>query len=205
MFEFIANKIYIFWILVMLFGYLYVVGGDDIIFFRKKKYEVDPKSGEKLMDALAKFTRGRDYEVMGPATVEFEGKEFSYDALVLTLAGTVIVNAQPLIGEFYAELTTEKWTRLWNGDRSSIENPLHALKDGEKLLRDIFRAEGCKFGTTQSVVAFTNKNSNVVAARTLPVCGVADLPKKLADMKATADNGANVQAMKAAVEKHIKK
>ena len=205
MFEFIANRIYVFWILVMLFLYLYLVGGDDIIFFRKKKYEVDPKSGEKLMNALAKFTRGRDYEVISAGTVEFEGNSFSFDALVLTHAGTVIVNAQPLMGEFYADLNNDQWTRLYKGDRTKIANPLPEMKNNEKVLRDMFRAENCKYGTSFSVVAFTNKNGNVVAARNIPACNVADLAKKLTDMKATADNGANISDMKAVIEKHIKK
>ena len=57
MFEFIANNIYIFWLLVLIFLYLYIVGGDDIIFFRKKKYAVDPKANEKLNSELANLTR----------------------------------------------------------------------------------------------------------------------------------------------------
>ncbi len=205
MFEFIANKAYIFWILVCIFLYLYVVGGDDIIFFRKKKHAIDPKANEKLNSELAKFARSRDSVVMGPATIEVDGKEYSYDALLLTYAGTYIFSVQPQIGEFYAELTTSEWSSLWNGNRSSVANPLPAMKDNEKLFRDIYRAEGCKYGETHSMVVFTNKNANVVASRTMPVCHVTDLGKKLADVKATTDNGANIQAMKAAIEKHIKK
>ena len=205
MFEFIANNAYIFWILVCIFLYLYVVGGDDIIFFRKKKHEVDPKAEEKLNSELNKFARSRDCVVMGPATVEFGGKEFSYDALLLTYAGTFVVSKQPNIGEVYADLSSAEWALRWNGNRTTLANPLPAMKEGEKLLRELYRAEGCKYGTTESVVVFTNKNANVIAQRNLPVCHVVDLSKKLVDMKAAADNGTNPEAMKAAIEKHLKK
>ena len=204
MFEFIANNAYIFWILVCIFLYLYVVGGDDIIFFRKKKHEVDPKANDKLSGELAKFARSRDSVVMGPTTIEFNGKEYSFDGLLITYAGTFVISCLPQIGEFYAELTTAEWTRLWNGKRESIANPLPEMRENEKLFREIYRAEGCKFGETNSVVVFTNKNANVVASRTMPVCHVVDLGKKLADMKATADNGAAIEAMKAAIEKYSK-
>ena len=204
MFEFIANNAYIFWILVCIFLYLYFVGGDDIIFFRKKKHAVDPKSAEKINSELAKFARSRDCVVMGPATIEFEDKKFSYDALLLSYAGTYVIAKQPEIGEVYAELTTAEWPIKWNGQRNTVANPLDAMKDGEKLLRELYRAEGCKYGTTNSIVVFTNKNANVVAQRNVPVCHVVDLGKKLADMKATADNGAAIEAMKAAIEKYSK-
>ncbi len=205
MLEFIANRIYVVWIILLVFLYLYIVGGDDIIFFRKKKHELDPKASEKLASELAKFARSRDSVVMGPATIAVDGKEYSFDGLLLTYAGTFVISLQPQIGEFYAELTANEWSHLWKGQRNTITNPLLAMKENEKLFRDIYRAEGCKYGETYSMVVFTNKEANVVASRNMPVCHVVDLGKKLTDMKATADNGANIQAMKAAIEKHIKK
>ena len=35
MLRFIADKAYVFWILLMLFAYLYYMGGEDIVFFRQ--------------------------------------------------------------------------------------------------------------------------------------------------------------------------
>ena len=205
MFEFIANNIYIFWLLVLIFLYLYIVGGDDIIFFRKKKYAVDPKANEKLNSELAKFARTRGCEVMGPATIEFEGKEFSYDALLLTYAGTFVFSAQPQIGDIYTEITAKEWKIQYNGESSTVANPLPAMKEVEKMLREMYRDAGCKYGTTNSIVVFTNKNANVVASRNMPACHVVDLGKKLAEMKATTDNGAAIKEMRSAIEKHIKK
>ena len=205
MFEFIANNIYIFWILVLLFGYLYFVGGDDIIFFRKKKYDIDPKANEKLADALKKFVRSRDFDVMGPATVEFEGQTVSFDSLLLTYAGSVALKVQPEIGEIYSELSTEEWTVIHNGQRGKMANPLKSMDNWEKVLREFYRKEGVKAGDPQRLVVFTNNNCNLVASRHTPACHVVDLERKLGEMKATTDNSANVQAMKAAIEKYIKK
>ena len=203
MFEFIANNAYIFWIIVCIFVYLYHVGGDDIIFFRKKQYDNDPKAGEKLAEALNKFIRSRDFSVMGPTTIEFEGREYSFDSLLFTYSGVTAFSLQPQIGETYAELTSEEWATLWQGNRTTFANPLLKMEDNDKLFREIFRSEGVKYGKSQNMVVFTNDKANVVASRNVPVCHVIDMDKKLTD-KCLADNGANIEGMKAAIEKYKK-
>ena len=203
MFELIANNAYVFWIIVCVFFYLYHIGGDDIVFFRKKQYDVDPKASEKLTDALNKFTRSRDFAVMGATTIEVDGVEHSFDALLFTYAGVTAFSLQPQIGETYAELTSEEWATIWNGSRTTFANPLLKMEDNEKLFREIFRKEGVKYGKSQNMVVFTNDKANVVASRTVPVCHVNDLDKKLAE-KCLNDNGANIEGMKAAIEKYKK-
>ncbi len=203
MLNFIADKAYVFWILVLLFGYLYYMGGEDIIFFRKKKHEIDPKAKENLADALNRFIRSRDFKVMGPTTIEFEGKEYSFDSLLFTYSGIVAFSLQPQIGETYADLSGENWATVWQGKRTEFANPLKAMEDNEKLFKDLFRAEGVKYIKAQNFVVFTNKNANVVAPRNLPVCHADDLSSKLGD-KCLADNGANIQGMMDAIEKYKK-
>ena len=205
MFEFIANNIYIVWILVMLFGYLYIVGGDDIVFFRKKKHENDPKAGEKLASAMTKFARSRGYEIMGPVTVEFEGVEHHFDALMFGTSGTLAVSLQPQIGQIYGDLSGEEWAKIWNNERTTFPSPVLAMADYPKFLRDIYRAEGVKFGINQNLVVFTNKNCDVIVSRNTPACHVDNLAQKLNDMKYVADSGANIAGMKAAIEKYTKK
>ncbi len=203
MFEFIAKNAYIFWILVCIFVYLYQMGGEDIIFFRKKRYPVDPKAKEKLADALNRFTRSRDFVVMGPTTIEFEGQEYSFDALLLTYSGLTVFSLQPQIGETYAELSGEEWATQWQGNRTTFPNPLLAMNGNEKLFKDIFRSENAKYIKVQNMVVFTNTHANVVASRNTPAYHVNDLEKKLGD-KVLADNGASIVDMKAAIEKYKK-
>ncbi len=203
MLRFIADKAYVFWILLMLFAYLYYMGGEDIVFFRKKKHDIDPKAKESLADALNRFIRSRDFKVMGPTTIEFEGKEYSFDSLLFTYSGIVAFSLQPQIGETYADLSSEKWATVWQGKRTEFANPLKAMEINEKLFKDLFRAEGVKYIKAQNFVVFTNKNANVVAPRNLPVCHADDLSQKLSD-KCLADNGANIQGMMDAIEKYKK-
>ena len=49
MLKFIAERFYMIPLLAVLFMYLYYMGGEDIVFFRKKRYAEDPKSQERLM------------------------------------------------------------------------------------------------------------------------------------------------------------
>ena len=204
MFEFIAKNIYIFWILVMLFLYLYHVGGDDIIFFRKKKYNIDPKAAEKLEEALKKVAKQRNYEVMGPVTVEFEGETHTFDGLLLGTSGTMAISLQPQIGQIYGDLSSDEWAQIWKGDRKTFANPVKAMEGNVKLLRDIYRAEGVKFGTSRNLVVFTNNNCDVAVNRNTPACHVTNLEDKLKEMKFITDGSADIEGMKAAIEKYKK-
>ncbi len=204
MFELIANNIYIFWILVMLFGYLYLVGGDDIVFFRKKKYDIDPKAAEKLADTLNKLAKKKEYTVIGPVTVEFGGETHTFDSLLLGTSGTMVFNLQPQIGQIYGDLSSDEWTQLWNNERKTFANPVKAMDGNAKFLRDIYHAEGVKFGTSQNLVVFTNRNCDVAVARKTPACHVTNLEEKLKEMNFITDGSADIAGMKAAIEKYTK-
>lgn len=54
------------------------------------------------------------------------------------------------------------------------------------------------------MVVNTNDYCSVAVPKSLPVCHVKDLVKKLESKKYLADNGADIDAMKAAIEKYSK-
>lgn len=182
--------------------FLYVMGGDDIIFFRRKKYKMDEKGGEKLESALNKFTRMRDFEVLGKTTLTFEGKSYTFDAILFSFFGTVAFNIAPQGGEIYGDNSGDDWVQIFSGKRTTFANPVSEMTGSVKLFKDIYRSEKVKCGQTDTMVVFTNKDASVAVPRNLPVCHVSDLNTKLENAKYLADNGADIQAMKAAVEKY---
>ncbi len=204
MLRFIAENSYIVMILICIFFGLYAFGGEDLIFFRKKHYESDPNSQENLMDALNRFNRGRDFTVLGKTTVEFNGETHTFDAILLSYYGAVLFSAQPQAGEIYADLNDEQWVAIWQKKRTVFDSPVTAMNSSLKAVKDIFRAEKVKAGQSDVMAVFTNKDAIVAVAKALPACHEKKLGEKLAASKYLADNGANIEAMKAAIEKYKK-
>jgi len=200
----IVENLYIVPIMAMMFMLLYMLGGEDIIFFQRKKLEIDPKSNEKLTAALEKYARTRDCKVLGRTTIEFEGKTMTFDAILLDFFGTVAFKAAGHGGEIYADLGSEEWVQIFEGKRNRFYSPVMAMNGSSRLFRDLYRAENVKAGQSDSLVVFTNKYCNVAVARTLPVCHIRELTNKLSDKKYTADNGADIDAMAAALAKYSK-
>ena len=201
----IAQFAYIVPIMGMLFMLLYLVGGEDIIFYRRKKYEIDPKSDENLLKALEKYSRTRDCKILGRTTLEFDGYTYTYDAIMVSYFGTIAFAAEPYAGDIYGELNEDQWLAIFQGDRKRILNPLTAMNGTAKLFRDIYRAEGVKkYGQTETMAVFTNKDSNVAVARNAAACHVSNLAARLSEGKYITDNGTNIEEMVAALAKYTK-
>ncbi len=201
MLKFIAEHAYVFWVLVILFLFLYLMGGDDIIFFRRKKYPQDPKAGEKLKNAVERFAVRRDYKVLGPITLEREGERYSFDAVMLGLWGTVAFKAAPRAGEIYADTDSDGWLQVFEGEREYFPDPLKELTGVGKFFRELYRAEGVKYGKTDALVVFTRNNTSVAVSRFSPVCHISDLSAKL-EKNYLSDNGARIDRMREALEKY---
>ncbi len=200
----IAQYAYVVPIMALMFMLLYMVGGEDIIFFRRKKYEIDPKADEKLMKALTRFARTREYKALGRTTLEFDGTTYTFDAILITYFGTIALNAEAYAGDIYGELNGDEWVAVFNGDRTRFLNPLTAMNGCKKLFRDIYRAENVKFGQTEAMAVFTNRDCNVAVAKNVPACHVNDLEARLSGGKYIADNGVNIEAMAEALAKYTK-
>ncbi len=204
MLRFIAENAYIVPIMGCFFIMMYMIGGEDIIFFRKKHYAIDPKANEKLDKALAKYARGRDYKVMGRTTLSFNGQTFTFDGLLLTYFGVIGFTAVPHAGDIYGDAADEEWVAIYDGKRTPFYSPVMAMNGSVKVIKDIFRTEKVKGGQTEIMAVFTNNDANVAVARSLPACHVSRLSERLTSAKLITDNGANIEAMKAALEKYAK-
>ncbi|MBQ8603392.1 MAG: hypothetical protein IJ410_00915 [Oscillospiraceae bacterium] len=205
MLEFIARYAYVVPIMGLMFMLLYLVGGEDIIFFRQVRHEIDPKSDENLTIALTKYASRKGFKMMGRTTLEFEGATYTFDGILITYFGTIAIKAEPYAGDIYGEMNGEEWVAIFEGKRTPFLNPLVAMSGSTKLFRDIYRAEGVKkYGQTETMAVFTNKHCNVAVSRNASACHVKDLDERLSQGKFIADNGVNIDEMAAALEKHKK-
>ena len=204
MLRFIAENGYVVVIMAIIFMYMYAFAGEDIIFFRKKHYAIDPKANEKLDKELAKFVRTRDYKVMGRTTVEFGGTTYTFDSIMFTYYGTICFTAAPQGGDFYGDAASEEWAAIFQGERTRFYSPVMAQNGSIKMLKDLYRNEKVKAGQTDTMVVFTNPDANVAVARSLPVCHLSNLVSTLSSAKYLADNGADISDMMEAVKKYSK-
>lgn len=201
----IARFAYVVPVMGLMLMLLYIMGGEDIIFFRRKKYEVDPKADEKLMDALTKFARSRGFKVLGRTTLEFGGSTYTFDAILISYFGTIAFNAEGYAGDIYGEQNGDEWVAIFEGKRTRFLNPLVAMNGSSRLFRDIYRAEGLsKFGQTDAMAVFTNKECNVAVSRSASACHINNLAARLGEGKFITDNGVNVDEMAAALAKYTK-
>lgn len=205
MLEFLAKNLYLVLIMVLAFMMLYLLGGEDIIFFKKKKYNIDPKAEENLMAVLNKYARLKDFKVLGRTTLRFKETELTFDAIVLSYYGTIAFANDPHGGQIYGEGNAPDWTQIFEGHKIHFSNPLYQLSGCVRFFREIYRAENVKFGQTDAMVVFTNRDVSVAAPATLPVCYIGDLKDKLTGAKYSVDNGAEIEAMAAALEKYTVK
>ena len=203
MLQFIANNIYIVLVLIIVFTFLWIMGGEDIVFFRKKKYPIDPNANETLQRAVDRFAAPREYRVLGPTTIEFEGETHYFDAILLSLYGTVAFKAAPWGGEIYGDPGEETWLQVFEGARRRFDDPTKDLAGVAKFFRDIYRAEKVKYGKTDAMVVFTNKKTVVAVPRTAPVCTADDLGTRL-EKNYLADNSADIAGMRRAIDKYTK-
>lgn len=203
MLQFLAKNLYLVVILIILFTFLYIMGGDDIVFFRRKKYPMDPKATENLRRVLDRFASSRDYKVLGPTTLEFGGQMHHFDAILLSLYGTVAFKAAPWAGEIYADPGEETWLQVFEGRRGRFDDPTKSLEGVGRFFRDLYRSEGVKYGRTDSMVVFTDRKVSVAVSKMLPVCMISDLNARM-ERDYLADHGADIAGMKLALEKYTK-
>ena len=202
MLNYLINNLYIIPICRLMFMLLYVLGGEDIIWFRKKHYAIDDKAGETLVKELNKFTRLRDYKVLGRTTLRFGETEYTYDAIMLTYYGTIVFTAAPQGGEIYGDTSDDSWVMIYEGKRRPFRNPMLNMNGSEKFFREMYRAENVKFGKTDMFVVFPNKDASVaVTSKNGNVCKV-DRMSGILEKKYFADNGADIDAMEAAIKKY---
>lgn len=171
--------------------------------FKNKKNQSEDEISSTLIKGLKRFASLRDFEVMGKTTLNFGGETFSFDAIMLTYYGTIAVKSCFKQGEIYGEAKDEKWVAIdKNGSRSHFANPMSSANGSVKFFKELYGAEKAKCGLSEAVVVFPAKNTELFTGKNANVYTLKTLEAKLSSDKYMADKGADIAAMKAALEKY---
>ena len=173
---------------------------------KSKKTQTSDEIGTGLIKGLKRFASLRDYEVLGRTTLCFGGETFDFDAILLTYYGTIAVKGCFEQGEIYGEAKDENWVSIdKNSNRKHFANPMSSANGSVKFFKELYGAEKAKCGMSEAVVVFPAKEVNLFTGKNTNVYTLKSLEAKLSTDKYQADKGADIAAMKAALEKYTVK
>lgn len=181
-----------------------ISGVVDISKFTNKK-EKQEKLYASLTKSLRRFGTLKSYEVLGKTTLKFEDETHTFDAILLGYFGTIAVTADYHTGEIYGQTNDERWTCIFNNEKTYFPNPLTETNGTVRFFKDIYKTEKIKSGNVDSVVIFASKKSSLFTGKNNSVITIDDINNKLGASKYITDNGADIEAMKKAIEKYTVK
>ncbi|MBR2027417.1 MAG: NERD domain-containing protein [Oscillospiraceae bacterium] len=174
--------------------------------FKNKKAQSSEEISTTLIKGLKRFASLRDCEILGRTTLRFGSETFDFDAILLTYYGTFAVKSCFEQGEIYGEAKDEKWVSIdKNGKREYFANPMSSANGSVKFFKELYGAEKAKCGMSEAVVVFPAKNAELFTGKNTNVYTLKTLEAKLSTDKYQADKGADIPAMKAALEKYTVK
>ena len=175
-------------------------------FGNKNKKQSSSDIAASMLKNLKRFAGLRDMEVLGKTTLCFGGETFSFDAILLSYYGTIAVKSCEAQGEIYGEAKEAKWLSVdKEGKREYFANPMSSTNGSVKFFKELYSAEKVKCGINEAVVLFPAKSAELFTGKNTGVYTLKSLEAKLSTDKYTSDKGADIPAMKAALEKYTVK
>ncbi len=172
----------------------------------KKGRESESSMNSNFMRTIRRFADLKGFEVLGKTTLSFGGEQFSFDAILLGFFGTIAIKANYAGGEVYGSYKDEKWCTVdENGKKTYFESPVTQLNGSVRFFKDLYAAEKAKCGFTDSFTVFAGKKTKIFADKRCEVYTTENLGEKLAGDKYAKDHSADINAMKAALEKYTVK
>lgn len=189
-------------VFVLMFSAIALFSGDSNFFKNRQKQGSAEAAFGRAVHRAATF---KNFEVMENVTLEFDGSRHSFDAVLLSAYGTVGIKACYRKGDIYGGVNDVNWLCVPNttvSKKEYFENPVRETAGSTKFFKDLYKAEKVKGGSADSFVVFPFSKSNLYLGKNTPAYPLADLQNVLGEHKYNLDNGADVQAMKAALEKY---
>lgn len=186
-------------------GYMILDDEKKKMIFHRKAKASDDKGDANLLKTVKRFAAMKNYDVLPKTTIEYNGIQFTFDAILLGFYGTIAINSVNLSGEIYGQANDEKWVQVLEGKRAEFANPIKEMNGSIRFFKDMYKAEKVKFGNADSEVVFTSKKVELYAGKNSTATTIAKLYSKLDAQKYLTDNGADMQAMKTVIEKYTVK
>ncbi len=199
-----ASFITIALVLVLTIAFALLIYGQSFNVFGKKrlKSESDSKATASLLAALKRHTRLKDFTLLEKTNLTFNGKTYSFDAIIIGYFGCLAIKSVDKNGDIYAEYAAENWVQIIDNKRIEFKSPVIENAGSIKFLKDIFKEEKVKSGLVDSTVVLSGKGVNPILHKTISYNTIKTLLSALTTDKYTGDNGVEVKLMEEAILKY---
>ena len=198
---FLFNGIVIAAILLVVFYMLYILGGDTIVFFNKKVQAENPKAGAAVAGPLRRWAPLHSAKVIGPVTLYKEGEAVCIESILVGTFGVLAVKAVGLSGDIFGDPKEDTLLQVVKNVRTAVPNPFLEQALAAKMLRELLTAEKIKVPVLDCVCVFSEKGVLVNIPKNASFLYLRDLWKSLDKARYLTDNGVDVAAVVAAIEK----
>ena len=179
-----------------------IVSG-KLSFPNKGKRQDENSIRENLIKALKRHASLTDMEVLGKTTLKNGEDTMQFDAIILNNYGTIAIKACFAQGDIYGEYRDEKWCSVdKDGTKHYFDNPVPSLHGSTKLFKEIYAAEKVKSGMCEAFIVAPAKDAELFVNKRAEVYNLKTLSGKLSEDKYQTNKGADIKAMKAALEKY---
>ena len=189
-------------VIIITFAAIALYAGDNNFFKNRQKKDSAKGAFARTIHRVATL---KNFEVMENVTLEFGGEKFSFDAVLLSAYGTVGVKACYAKGDIYGGVNDVNWLCVPNttlSHKEYFDNPVRELSGSVRFFKDLYKAEKVKCGSADSFVVFPFSKTSLYLGKNVPACTLSDAQNVLSDQRYATNNGADVAAMKAALEKY---
>ena len=200
--DFILIAMFVGLVFILTFAALALYSGDKNFFKNRQKENSAKSAFTRAMHRAATF---KDFELIEDITVEFEGEKFSFDTILLSTYGTVGIKACYAKGDIYGGVNDVNWLCVPNttiSKKEYFENPVRSLSGSVRFFKELYKAEKVKCGSADSFVVFPYSKTTLYLGKNTPAYTLNQAQDILGEHKYCINNNADVEAMKAALEKY---
>ena len=190
-------------LIIMAFALLYFIGGDSIIFFRRKEQEDAGRNTKKIEPVIKRFANAKGYKVFTDITIANKNATATFDIVLVGAFGVLCINTNGLGGEIYGTAKDDEWLKIFEGERKHFPNPLDENSKNTGVLRSALSERGHKPKFFESLLVFTQGKTEVNAPTSLPYAYPNDMRDFINQPKFTINNKVDIDAVYTAIESLI--
>ena len=193
-------------IFILTFAGFFLINGTGSFVKKKQNADGAKKAFERTIKTVCSLY---NFETTGPRTIRFGDEQYTFDEILLSEYGTIAVNAVYRKGDIYGSANDEEWICVPDTETSRKErfaNPVKTQNGCVRFFKEMYKQEKAKCGNADSLVVFPfGKCILYITPKQTGAFTLAGLKEKLGEAKYTANNKADIAAMKAALEKYTVK
>lgn len=147
----------------------------------------------KLRRKAEAWARTHDAKVIGPVSLNWGGKEGSFDFVLVGWFGALGVNCLGYGGTIYGTADEKQWLQEKNGTRLQFDNPLEAQTTSARVLRGVLMDGGLRGMDVESALVFTSPAVELSLPRRLNYYSNETFAALLKESRFAADKGVDVE------------